>query len=287
MSTSKSSKSSDVKLKGSVTLDDIIDLTVVELYILNFLVRIAGRTVRFVVFNELNSKLSKDRWISRSSFYNSLQKLERKGFVTIQANKDGKKGSLVGATALARDAIKQNNIFAIWGNIDLYKINVELIQRIFQEIGLRATDKILFASFDESINSDTLNYLKSLANETYLLGDSETLDLFVKRGEDIPFSRFERSIIREPNDYFDYAIVSKYHGSASLFGETAQTLLKELTRVVKPIGYVVLLSFDNLPITDNMILESVMSDLFLNDFFKPSTKQALKENILEAGLKLF
>ena len=41
-SNSKTLKSKKVKETRSITLDDIIDLSVVELYILNFLVRIAG-----------------------------------------------------------------------------------------------------------------------------------------------------------------------------------------------------------------------------------------------------
>ena len=68
-----------------MTLDDIIDLTVVELYILNFLVRIGGTAVRFAVFNELNAQLEKSK-VSRSSFYNSLEK-------HIHNNKNNKKNS--------------------------------------------------------------------------------------------------------------------------------------------------------------------------------------------------
>jgi DNA-binding MarR family transcriptional regulator len=271
-----------IKQSKKMTLDDIIDLTVVELYILNFLVRIGGTAVRFAVFNELNAQLEKSK-ISRSSFYNSLEKLKSKGFVVIKENPKGK-GSTVKATPLAREAIRQNNIFSIWGNIDLQTITFEIIDKLSKKTDASVVNSQILVLCDELDNIETLNLLDKTADKTYILSDEESFDKYLRRGLEYPQSKFIDGIIREPDNFFDRGIISKYHASTEVFGLPAKELLKELVRIVKPGKYIVLTSFDAFPATNNMILDSIMGDLVLNTYFSPSTKKSLKRDFNEIGV---
>ncbi|MHA2168811.1 MAG: hypothetical protein ACXAB7_02760 [Candidatus Kariarchaeaceae archaeon] len=277
-----SPKPSKRKKSQTVTLDDIIDLSVIELYILNLLVRLGSNAVRFSVFNEVNAQLSSSK-ISRSSFYNSLQKLEKKGFVIVLDNPKGK-GSTVQATQLAREAIKQSNIFSIWGSIDLQQITVQISEQLTEQFRDIPITKQILVSCDELASIETLNILEQSAKQTYILSDDKLYETYQNRGLELPQTRFEEGIIREPDNFFDRGIISKYHGSIELFDITASELLKEVVRVVKPGGYIVLTSFDEFPKTDNLILDSVMSDLLTQAYFTPSTRESLKKDMENAGI---
>ncbi|MCE7736014.1 MAG: hypothetical protein GPJ54_14120 [Candidatus Heimdallarchaeota archaeon] len=266
---SKKGKSSGLKL------DDIIDLTVVELYILNFLVRIGGSAVRFAVFNELNAKLERNK-VSRSSFYHSLSKLQNKGFVDVESNPKGK-GSLVKATSVARAAVKRSNIFSIWSNIDLSKIALDISKQLI--VDMEQTKTQIYLSFDEIPNIDTITAISSLGSSTNILVNNEIEESYSSRLLDIPFSKFEHEVIKEPNDYFDRAIISNYFPSSHLYGVQANHLLQEMVRVVKPDGEIILICFDELPATNNIILDSIMTDLFNDVIFHPANPGSIKEEL--------
>ncbi|MHA2274865.1 MAG: hypothetical protein ACXAC2_03825 [Candidatus Kariarchaeaceae archaeon] len=265
-----------------LSLDDIIDLTVVELYILNFLVRIGGSAVRFAVFNELNAKLEINK-ISRSSFYHSLTKLKNKGFVLIESNPKGK-GSLVRATPLARSAVKRSNIFSIWSNIDLSKIALNISKQLIIDVDKSGSQ--IYLSFDEIPNLDTISIITSLGSLTNILVDSEMEETYRSRLLEIPFSKFENDVIKEPNDYFDRGIISNYFPSSLLYGVQANHLLKEINRVIKPGGEIILICFNELPATNNIILDSIMSDLFYEIIFHPANPKFVKEELSNIGIEV-
>ncbi|OLS28740.1 MAG: hypothetical protein HeimC2_04700 [Candidatus Heimdallarchaeota archaeon LC_2] len=272
----KGQKALDLKL------DDIIDLTVVELYILNFLVRIGGSAVRFAVFNELNAKLTKNK-VSRSSFYHSLTKLKNKGFVFIETNPMGK-GSLVKALPLARAAVKQSNIFSIWSNIDLSQIALNISKQLIFDMDKKQSQ--IFLSFDETPNLDTISVITSLSNLTNILVDDEIIESYRSRLLETPFSKFENNVIKEPNDYFDRGIISNYFPSSQIYGVPADHLLKEMIRVIKPGGEMIVICFNELPATNNIILDSIMSDLFNEIVFHPANPTNIKKEFESLNLKI-
>lgn len=261
------------QLIPKLKLDDIIDLTVVELYILNFLVKIGGSAVRFAVFNELNAKLDKNK-VSRSSFYHSLTKLQNKGFVVIETNPMGK-GSLVKASPLARAAVKQSNIFSIWSNIDLSQIALDISKRLVLDMDKKQSQ--IFLSFDETPNLNTISVITSLSNSTNILVNDEIIESYRSRILEIPFSKFENDVIKEPNDYFDRGIISNYFPSSEIYGVQASHLLKEMIRVIKPEGEIIVICFNELPATNNIILDSIMGDLFNEIVFHPANPTNIKK----------
>lgn len=265
-----------------VNLDDIIDLSIVELYILNYLIRIAGSSVRFAVLNEINSQLKSTK-VSRSSFYNSLDKLKNKGFVIIEDNLHGK-GSTVKATELAKEAIQTANIFSIWNNIDLKKITLELLDNIKPKLNVSEIHSQLIVSCDNFASIEIIQILTQ-NYRSYLLSDSETYDTYLSHGlANIPQSRFEDDFIREPDNIFDQCIVYKYHHASYIFKHAIIDILKEIIRVVKPGGHIILLSFDNLPQTNNFILESIMEELLPTEILHSTNETTLEEDLSESGI---
>lgn len=263
-----------------LTLDDIIDLTVVELYILNFLVRIGGSAVRFAVFNELNSKLERQK-ISRSSFYNSLAKLQERGFVQIENNEKGK-GSFVKATNLAKLAVRQNNIFSIWSNIDLVEVAVNVTKKLSTEIG--KVNSQIFASFDELPNIEAIQILSDLVSKVYLLADPQLQEIYDSRKAKLPYSNFENDVIKEPDNYFERAIISNYSTSATLFGVDSDKILHEIIRVTKPGGHVILICFNQFPPTNNFILDSVMDEIINEVIIRPTNPKNVEEDLTKLGI---
>jgi SAM-dependent methyltransferase len=279
----QSDKSKKVgKIKSELTLDDIIDLTVVELYILNFLVRIGGSAIRFAVFNELNAKLETNK-ISRSSFYHSLTKLKDRGFVEIESNPKGK-GSLVKATPMARSAVKRSNIFSIWSNIDLSKIALNISKQLIVDVDKSGSQ--IYLSFDEIPNLNTISVITTLGSTTNILVDKEMEETYTSRLLEIPFSKFENEVIKEPNDYFDRGIISNYFPSSLMYGVQANYLLKEIVRVIKPDGEIIVICFNELPATNNIILDSIMSDLFNEIIFHPANPEFVKSELIDIGIEI-
>ena len=282
-SSDNNEKSAKKDQKGlDLNLDDIIDLTVVELYILNFLVRIGGSAVRFAVFNELNAKLTKNK-VSRSSFYHSLTKLKNKGFVLIETNPVGK-GSLVKASPLARAAVKRSNIFSIWSNIDLSQIALDISKQLVFDVDKKQTQ--IFLSFDETPNLDTISVITSLSNSTNILVDDDIIESYRSRLLETPFSKFENDVIKEPNDYFDRGIISNYFPSSQIYGVQANDLLKEMVRVIKPGGDMIVICYNELPATNNIILDSIMGDLFNEIVFHPANPENIKEEFENLNLEI-
>lgn len=260
--------------KKSLNFEDILDLSVIDLYILYFLIRIAGKTLRFDVFNEINETLPSNK-ISRSSFYNSLKKLENKHLVIIEDNPHAR-GKLVSSTELAKQAIQQSNMFSIWGTVD----EVSSVSKIMSNLTSSA-DRGLLIYLDDILNHTLILENLTPAKKAYMLVEEDEIDSIVPFREQYDYSLLKDSQVKEMNEFFDQVIVYKYQDGLNLGGMDSDALLTEIRRLLGKGGKLLLIGFKEVPRTDNILVSSFIEDLLTKQIIAPVDQKSVR-NILEA-----
>ncbi|MFW9995158.1 MAG: hypothetical protein ACFFD4_24185 [Candidatus Odinarchaeota archaeon] len=286
----------DSNVEKRLTLNDILDLTVFDVFVLFYLLIFSGGSVRFALLQDLDTFFSTSRGggsldfkfkkqLSPSSFYNTLKKLEKKG-LTITVDKGGNVRT-VEATPLAREALKTISLFTLAASFDLSKEFSFLEEAMIKEFGMGHLESLLFVSLDRFyLLTMVKKFSKSEFIDTlYILADEEILErYFDKELADIQLSTILSSRIREPNDFFEGTLIYRYRAIDDFYGITGRELLKEAVRVTKPGQPVIVVSWTGME-TDNSIIGSVIEELLAaSPFFFKTTKQEVMDDMKNAGI---
>ncbi|MHA2501298.1 MAG: hypothetical protein ACXAE3_00295 [Candidatus Kariarchaeaceae archaeon] len=243
-------------------LEDVMKLSIIELYILNYLVRVAGSVVRFSVFNNVHEWLGFET-MSRSSFYNSLDKLKSLGYIEISGDgetKDGKKKK-VWALPKAKNAIRQVSVFNLWGSIDPDERFAELIT----DSGYFGDGAVLIISFQHPVNHKIVRLMSG--DQTYFLGEEDDLDMVDSEAE---LQYLSVSHMDRHENFFDSTILYRYAHNRFKSDIEFNTLLEEAIRVTKVGGSVLLLALGEIRTSNNLILEASIGQILGNTHDKQS-----------------
>lgn len=266
------------KLSEVLQIGDFFDLSIVEVITLQLLLRYPEPFIRHTLYlevksllmrkqKELNdldkSKLSvqekkyytylkEKKNLSTSSFYNNLSNLEERGLVSFTLKENGKIES-VESTQLAQDAIDTILRFLIFNNLVLeIPFQNKMINLIAEKLGKTEFSSLLIVFFQEILDIKLTQALYKLSNQTFVLFGDEPIENLSKYGLDkINTSSLFGSKIREANDFFEAVVLPYYGKNTSFSGATKRETLKELARVTKEGGFLVLVGRSNLPNTEN------------------------------------
>lgn len=275
--------------KHSITLSDLNDLSFLQIYILIVLGTFTTHPVRFTLLNQINEVLFQDKQLSPSTFYNTLQKLEQKGFISFQEDEKTERAKSIGTTHLGKLALKMISQLMIFSNLDLKTIFHKAIPQIIDKTNLTPVRSLLLIHFDEIFDVELFNmFFYKYSQELYILANDETFNRYLKRGiTSIHQTKFQKSSnkIREPNDHFDATILVRYQRTTKLFGVSEKIILQEAKRVSKPGSKLIIITIENMPQTNHVILDSLTQLISTSPFYFSLGEKEIVADLQEIGIE--
>ncbi|MGV9197446.1 MAG: hypothetical protein ACOC44_19525 [Promethearchaeia archaeon] len=300
------------ELREVLQIGDFFDLSIVEVITLQLLLRYSEPFIRHSLYLEVKNLLMKKKRkferlnymglsaqekkyydylkekknLSTSSFYNNLSNLEGKGLVSFNYKENGKIET-VQSTTLAQDAIEIILKFLIFNNVVLeIPFQTSLISLIAEKIERTEFSNLLLVFFEEVLDIKLTQALHKLTEQPFILFGNEPIeDLSMFGLKNIEMSELFGSKIREANEFFEAVVVPCY-GKNTKFENTSKIdTLKELTRVTKTGGFLILVARSTLPVTDNYFTNK------LNEIYERSVQQRIltpeqmQKDFIKAGIK--
>jgi hypothetical protein len=232
--------------------------------------------------------------ISPSSFYTSLQALEKKGLVSFNRNKKGKIKS-VEKTPLTDNFLNFIHQYFLINMLNDHNYNVDLIKILIDQLKTHKFSKnniLTILPFDIPY-MELLIYLSSNFENLYLIGNQNVeTNLQSKQIFDINFSKIKNRQIREPENDFDVVIIQAFNQLYNFYDLSFEKLIKELVRITKPNSIIFVFAQTELFQQEssprkNMLFKDFISNY--NDLItkggKLLTKSELNKILLSVSLK--
>ena len=302
-------------IKG-FSITDVSHLSIVELIMLQILLRHGRPVIRHNLYNEVSQFLESEKKkvtssinfkdltpsgqkffkflqskkkFSSSSLYNNLENLEKKGLVKFnRINKE--RVESVEATEYT-EMLNTNVLKYIIKTgllmVEQNRLLPEIIKKIGELIGSKKYGTMLFIWFDNFINFESLNISSSITDNLFVLSKKEVFNNIEKYGlNNIQYTTLFNDTIRESDNFFDAVIIPYHYRNANLYGMTKDIILKEAFRITKNDGVVIIHSFIDFPKIDhpffNIFLEQV-KEVYTGVIFY--TKEEFKKELTDAGVK--
>ncbi len=298
------------------SITDVSNLSIVELIMLQILLRHGRPVVRHNLYNEVSQFLENEKKkvansidfkdlspsgqkffkfiqskkkFSSSSLYYSLDNLEKKGLVKFNRI-DKERVKSVEATEYT-EILNANVLKYIIKTgllmVEQNRLLLEVINKINELIGSKKFGTMLFIWFDNFINFESINISSSITDNLFILSKKEVFDIVEKYGlNNIQYTSLFNDTIRESDNFFDAVIIPYHYRNASLYGMTKSSILKEAIRIAKNDGVVIIHSFIDFPKIDhpffNIFLKQV-KDVYTEIIFY--TEEEFKKELFDAGAK--
>ncbi|MCK4286046.1 MAG: hypothetical protein KAX18_07575 [Candidatus Lokiarchaeota archaeon] len=298
----------------SISIRDIGNLSIVELILLQKLLRHGRPVVRHVLFNEvsqfliseqskvvdsINSQnlpagvqkfqqfLKSEKKFSSSSFYYSLYNLEGKGLIKFNRDKNSKVESVEATkyTEILNSTILKHIIkFGILIP-EQDKFLTEIIKEAIKLIEEKKFGTLLYIWLRDFIKVEFMNTFSTITENLFILSREETFEKAAKFGlNNIQHTALFNDTIREPDNFFDAVIIPYHFRDKSLPGMTKQQILKEAFRIIKSNGVVIIHGFVPIPNIDHGILNIFVK--WVKEIYKGLvfyTEEEFKKELLSAG----
>ncbi|MHA2430993.1 MAG: hypothetical protein ACXACC_08170 [Promethearchaeota archaeon] len=305
----------------SISIKHIVNLSIVDMVMLQLLLKHEKPVVRHILYNEISqfltretqkvaksikfendspgskefkNLLEKDKKFSTSSFYNSLKNLEAKGLV--KSNKDGN-DKIISVEANQYTEILINTIskhVIRFGLIEAEKnkffpkIIKDVIEKeIFKPKEISKFGTTLYISFSDFINTKCIKLLFQASDTLFVLLKKEAFENISKMGlENIKNTTIFNKMIREPDNFFEAVFLPYPFETPDLKGVTKEDILKEAFRIIKKDGIVLIHGYSDLPNIEHALL-SIFIKWVKNVYtdIESSSERSFKEELLNAGAK--
>jgi hypothetical protein len=305
----------------SISIKDIVNLSIVDMVMLQLLLKHEKPVVRHILYNEISRFLTREKRkvatsikfdkspagakefqeflqdpkkFSSSSLYYSLDNLESKGLVKYNRNESNK---VISVEATQYTEILTNTILkhvVKFGLIDaeqskfLPNIIKEVIEdKIFADLKEKKFGRLLYIWFNSIINTKSINLFSTLADDLFVLSSQEAFDSVLKIGlENVQNTSIFSGTIRESDKFFDGVLIP-YHSLSTNFKKVSKVdILVEAFRVVKDKGVVIIHGYAEIPKVNHAIFNTFIKwveDTY--DELEFYTEEKFKEILLKAGAK--
>ena len=309
------------KLMDSISIKHIVNLSIVDMVMLQLLLKHERPVVRHILYNEISQFLSRekqkvvksmkfdnrspgavefkelledDKKFSTSSFYNSLKNLEGKGLV--KSNKD-ERDKIISIEATQYTEILINTIskhVIRFGLIEAEKNKnlPDIIKEVIENEILKVKEKrkfgtALYVSFGDYINAKCIKTLFKATDNLFLLLKKDLFENISKIGlKNIQNTSIFNKTIRESDNFFDAVIIPYHFKSTDLKDLTKETILKEAFRIIKENGVVIIHGYTELPNIEHGLI-NIFIKWVKNVYtdIETSSEIKFKEELLDAGAK--
>ncbi|TFF63557.1 MAG: hypothetical protein EU521_01185 [Promethearchaeota archaeon] len=235
-------------------------------------------------YDYLDDKYKRNSDLSTSSFYNNLSNLEKRGFIKFNENKKGKVET-VESTQLTKQVIKYLLQFFMDCSAipDLPEFDRGLAKQIQEKSDRTRIENLLVIWFQRHVSLRLINFLGDYADETFILSKIEDYNEYnTKELEKVHFTKILKKKIREPDKIFEAVILPVYEKNIEFYNMNRIGVLKEIERVLKPNGFIVIVCKAEFKKTDdisadellNIYRESISDTIFKREELKTDLEQA-------------
>jgi hypothetical protein len=300
----------------SISIRDIGNLSIVELLVLQKLMRHGRPVVRHILFNEVsqfllreqgkvansldfkdlpvgaqkfNQFLKSKKKFSSSSFYYSLDNLEGKGLVKFNKDKNNRVESVEATryTEVLNSTVLKHIIkFGILVP-EQDRFLTEIIKEAIKLIEDKKFGTILYIWFREFIIPEFMKVLSAMTENLFILSREKIFENATKLGlNNVQPTALFNGTIRESDNFFDAVIVPYHYKDESVLGITKQQILKEVFRITKSSGVVIIHGFVPIPNIDHGILNIFTK--WVKEIYKGLvfyTEEEFQNELLNAGAK--
>jgi len=305
----------------SFSIKDIVNLSIVDMIMLQLLMKHTQPVVRHNLYNEISQFLTKEKEkvveltnfndvpagaqkfekflktnkkFSSSSLYYSLNNLEEKGLVKFNYDKKDRVESVEATqyteiliTTILKHVIKFGVIEAEQNKF-LPKIIKEVVEeKVLADSKDKKFGTMLYIWFSNIINAKCIIFFSALTNNFFILSNKVAFELVSKlRIENIQNSSLFNKTIRESDNFFDGVIIPYHFKSTSFKDVSKMVILKEAFRIVKDDGVVIIHGYTNVPDIDHAFLNIFthwVKNIYTDVEFYSEEK--FKDELLKAGAK--
>ena len=299
---------------GSISIKDIANLSIVDMVMLQLLLKHEKPVVRHILYNEImqfltrekqkvakSTKFNKDisgakefqefldknKNFSSSSLYYSLDNLESKGLVKFNYD-DRKRVESVEATQyteiLINTILKHIIKFGLI-EAEQSKYLPGIIKEVVEEKEKKHFGTMLYIWFSNFINVKCINTFSTITDNLFVLSKEEAFENVSKLGLiNVQNSSIFNDTIRESDNFFDGVIVPYHFRTANLEGVAKSDILKEAFRVIKNDGVVIIHGYTKIPVIDHAFFNIFTK--WVNDIYKDIafyTEEEFQNELIVAG----
>ena len=168
--------------------------------------------------------------------------------------------------------------------LDADLLFTEYMPMLEKFINVSHVNSLLFIDIDEFFEFGITTLLKKYTQELFLLADDESFERYRNRGlKQVHQSQVINTKIREPDNIFDIVIIMDYQQKSNFYGMNEKTILAEAIRVTKSQGLIIVIGMDELPVTNNFFLDSVVQKVNKNPLFTVIKDEVFKEIITSSS----
>ena len=282
------------------TISDFSDLSISEIITLQFLVRYSNPVVRHTLFNEVKQfiefqekspfketeffkNIEGKKKLTTGKFYHSLSKLKNKGLLEF----DGEVGKVsVKSTKYTNYVSKLLMKFIINNDImNSQEYREEFSSNFLSKLGNIKFKRILSLWLSEYIPYSIAEQISQYSEESYILAKNDLFETNGKEMTEIPTKMIGKQIDK-PADVFDGVMVPIYKRNPKFHDMTNTEILKELSRVTKPDGLIVLIAVADLKETDNIFIDEILRVYKTALINRMANQEELRAEFTKAGIEV-
>ncbi|MHA2006031.1 MAG: hypothetical protein ACXABO_00855 [Promethearchaeota archaeon] len=307
----------NTSIVDGITIKSIGNLSIVELLMLQRLLRHGRPVVRHVLYNEISRFLQAEQTrvaasinltdlpenaqkftkflkskkkFSSSSFYNSLVNLQNKGLVKFNYENNNENNKVESVEATRFTELLNNTVLKHIIRSGLLvpaqdKFLTEIVKDAIKLIENRKFNTLLYIWFRDFIKAEFIDTLSTITENLFILSKKETFENAIKFGvKNIQRTAIFNDTIRESDNFFNAVIMPYHYKDESSLGITKQQVLKEAFRITKSNGVVIIHGFVPIPNIDHGILNIFIK--WAKEIYKGLafyTEEELKKELLNAG----
>ena len=305
----------------SFSIKDIVNLSIVDMVMLQLLLKHTKPVVRHILYNEISQFLTVEKQkvvkstkfndiqagakkfqdflqtnkkFSSSSLYYSLDNLEKKGLVKFNYDKKNKVESVEATqyTEILINTILKHVIKFGLIEAEQNKSLPEIIKEVVEEKVLADLEDekfgtMLYIWFSNFINVKCINLFSTITKNLFILSNKEAFENVSKLGLDnVQNTSLFNKIIRESDNFFD-AVIIPYHFRNTNFEDVSkEVILEDAFRIVKENGVVIIHSYTKIPDIDHAffnIFTKWVKNIYTD--IELYSEEEFKDELLKTGAK--
>ena len=305
----------------SFSIKDIVNLSIVDMIMLQLLLKHTKPVVRHILYNEISQFLTTEKQkvvkstkfndipagakkfqdflqtnkkFSSSSLYYSLKNLEGKGLVKFNYDKNDKVESVEATqyTEILINTILKHVIKFGLIEAEQNKFLPGIIKEVVEEKALtNFKDKkfgtMLYIWFSNFINAKCINLFSTITKNLFILSNIEAFENVSKLGlKNIQNTSIFNNTIRESDNFFDGVIIPYHFRNTNFENVSKEIILEEAFRIVKENGVVIIHSYTKLPEIDHAFFD-IFTKWVRNIYtdIKFYSEEEFKDELLKTGAK--
>ena len=305
----------------SFSIKDIVNLSIVDMVMLQLLMKHTKPVVRHNLYNEISQFLTKEKQkvaeitnfndvpagakkfkkfiqtnkiFSSSSLYYSLDNLEKKGLVKFNYDKKDRVESVEATqyTEILINTILKHIIEFGLIEAEQSKFLPEIIKEVVEEKVLSDLEEkkfgtMLYIWFSNFINVKCINIFSTLTKNLFILSNKEAFENIYKLGlENVQNTSLFSNTIRESDNFFDGVFVPYHFRNTNFKDVSKESILSEAFRIVKENGVVIIHSYTNVPDIDHAFLNIFTKWVkYIYTDIEFYSEEGFKDELLKAGAK--